>query len=299
MDIKEILKKAGGDILTEDTLAAIDTAFTTAVNEKAEEKIKERLTLEVEQALIAQDDEHTGKLEKLLEAVDIDHTNKLKTVVEKQDLNHCEKLKFVVKKYRQQMVQEAVSLRDSLVNELSNYMDLYLEKVIPTKTLTEAVQNFQARTMVENIKKIISIDSSYVTEQIREALLDGKSQIDNLKKQVNQTVTENVELNKRAKKAEAILILEQKTQGLSEDKKTYVQKVLADKDPEYITENFNYVVEMFERDEQDEVEILGESAKNKAVSHGIDTPVVQDDAGNEKTKAPINEYLSELKRGDH
>ncbi len=300
-DIKELLKKASGDILTEDTLTAIESAFSTAVNDKAENISKTRLTLEVEKALIQQDEEHTAKLEKLLEAIDTDHTNKLRTVVAKQDDNHCKKLEFVVNKYRKQMVTEATALRDSLVNEMSNYMDLYLDKVVPKEIISEAIKNTQARTMVENIKKIISVDKSFVTEQIREALLDGKSQIDNLKRKVNQVMAENVDLNKQAKNAAANLILEQKTQGLPEDKKAYVRKVLAEKDPEYIAENFNYVVEMFERDEQDEVELLGESAKNRAVSRDVDTPVTKKDVGenNNADNAPVNEYLSELKRGDH
>lgn len=300
--IKDLLKKAAGEVLTEDTLNSIETAFNTAVTEKAKEAaeatINERLQLEVQNALTKQDDEHATKLTQVLEAVDADHVKKLKAVVGKIDENHSGKLKWLVKKYRTQMQTEATKLRDKLVGDISNYLDLYLQKMVPTEQITEAVQNIQARKMLDNIKKIISVDSSFVTEQIREALLDGKTKMDNLQKQLNKTIEENVELNTAAKKAEAELILERKTVDLPDDKKGYVKKVLAEKDPEYITENFDYVVEMFERDQQDEVELLREGANQKAVSRGVDQPAAEKSA-EANAGEPVNGYLSELERFDH
>lgn len=295
MDIKEILKQAAGDVLTEETLTAIDSAFTTAVDSKVEAKAKEQLTLQVEQALTKQDDEHTEKLGKLLEAVDADHVMKLKTVVAKLDESHCGKLTFIVKKYRNQLQTEAAKLRDTLVNEVSNFLDLYLDKVAPTEQISEAVANTEARKMLEAIKKVIAVDSSFITEQVREALVDGKQKINALQNQLDGTIKENVELNKAKKTAEANLILEKKTQGLPEDKKIYVNKVLAEKDPEFITENFNYVVEMFERDEQDEVELIEEAARNGSVTRNIDQPVAKEADGNQAA-TPVNGYLSELER---
>lgn len=307
-NVTDLLKKAAGEVLTEDTLASIESAFQTAVKEKAkteadtlvEAKVKERLTLEVENALEKQDDEHATKLSRLLEAIDTDHVKKLKNVVSKIDENHSGKLKWLVKKYRTQMQTEAAQLRDTLTTQISNYLDLYLGKTVPTDQITEAVENIQARKMVDNIKKIISVDSSFVTEQIREALLDGKAKIDNLTKELNQTIQENVELNQKSKSAQANLILEQKTMDLPDDKKAYVKKVLAEKDPEYITENFDYVVEMFERDQQDEVELLKEDAQRDVVSRNVDQPVITESSETaDEADVPVNGYLSELKRFDN
>lgn len=305
-NVTELLKKAAGEVLTEETLASIEAAFQTAVAERAkkeagtlvEDKVKERLTLEVENALSKQDEEHATKLSKLLEAIDTDHVKKLKAVVGKIDENHSGKLQWLVKKYRGQMQTEAAQLRDTLTTQISNYLDLYLDKTVPMDQITEAVQNLQARKMVDNIKKIISVDSSFVTEQIREALLDGKEKIDNLTRELDQTIKENVELNQKTKTAQANLLLETKTMDLPDDKKSYVKKVLSEKDPEYIEENFDYVVEMFERDQQDEVELLKEDAKKGAVSNEVDQPVITESSEAEEADAPVNDYLSELKRFD-
>jgi hypothetical protein len=102
-----------------------------------------------------------------------------------------------------------------------------------------------------------------------------------------------------AKQAQAELLLEQKTIDLPDDKKAYVKKVLAEKDPEYIKENFDYVVEMFERDQQDEVELLKEDAQKGAVSNEVDQPVITESSEADEADVPVNGYLSELKRFDN
>ena len=68
------LKEATKDILSEDSLKEIETAFNEAVNDKVQ--------LHVEKALLEQDEAHAAKLTELLEAVDSDHTKKLEKLVE-------------------------------------------------------------------------------------------------------------------------------------------------------------------------------------------------------------------------
>ena len=85
--ITDILQDKAKDILTEDTLGAIEAAFNKKVR------------LNVESALVKQDDEYSTKLEHLLEAIDIDHTKKLDKVMEAIDKNHSQKMVDVVKKY--------------------------------------------------------------------------------------------------------------------------------------------------------------------------------------------------------
>ena len=98
-DIKDTLKEATKDLLTEETLNGIQTAFDQAVEDK--------VSLHVEKALIEQDEDHAVKLEKLLEAVDTDHTGKLKSIVSAIDKNHSQKLKAVVDKYTNTLNEEA------------------------------------------------------------------------------------------------------------------------------------------------------------------------------------------------
>ena len=79
------LKEATKDILSEESLEEIETAFNTAVDNA----VNDKLALHVEKALLDQDDSHSKKLEALLETIDTDHTQKLNVLVRNCILNTC------------------------------------------------------------------------------------------------------------------------------------------------------------------------------------------------------------------
>lgn len=87
---------------------------------------------------------------------------------------------------------------------------------------------------------------------------------------------------------------------MSSSKKEYLTKILCDKSPSYIEENFNYVVEMFEKDENEERSVLAEQAKTKSVSKDakVPAPVINESVINNNSQEynPVTDYLSELKR---
>ncbi len=85
-NVTDILKvnDATKDILSEDILKEIETAFNANVDDKVK--------IHVEKALNEQDEDYAKKLEKLVEVIDADHTAKLNQVVEAIDTNHAQKL---------------------------------------------------------------------------------------------------------------------------------------------------------------------------------------------------------------
>ena len=102
-NVVQALKEAAGDLLSEETLTAIEESFNNTVDTK----VNELVTLQGEKALVEQDEDHATKLEALLEAIDVDHTNKLNRVIGAINENHADKLKEVVKKYSTDVVEEA------------------------------------------------------------------------------------------------------------------------------------------------------------------------------------------------
>ena len=114
--ISEQLKKVASDVLSEETLQAIEDAFTQSVQEKSEELS----ALRVEKALIEQDEAHAVKLEKLLEAIDADHTTKLHKVVAAIDKNHSQKLVSLVEKFKKELDQDAGTFKESVVDNISS-----------------------------------------------------------------------------------------------------------------------------------------------------------------------------------
>ena len=90
--------------------------------------------------------------------------------------------------------------------------------------------------------------------------------------------------------------------NLPDKKRAYVSKLLAEKSADEIEQNFQYVVEMFERDETEQAEVITEQAVEETISRTIDTPKSSENAEavSEQTESkPVNGYLTELKRLDH
>ena len=266
---EDILNAVNSDVLNEQSKKSIVEAFENAVNEKVDSRVK----LEIDDNIKRLDEKHTELLQTLLEAIDEDHTNKLKKVLLKVDSDYSDKLTKVIEKYEGMVKKEAIAFRDTLTTEMSNYMDMYLEKMIPRDQIQEAVNNTQAKRIIEKVKELVSIDEDFISDTIRDALQDGKNRIDSLTHELNEAIKSNIQINQDFKKTKSLLILEQKTADFDDNKRCYVMRVLNEKSPEEIEENFDYVVEMFERDEADEANILTEQATSKVKSNTIDTPV--------------------------
>ena len=267
---EDIISTIDNGILNEESKKSIVEAFEVAVNERVESKAK----IEVEEAVKQLDESHATKLQTLLEAIDQDHTNKLKKVLCKVDSDYAEKLQQVIEKYENMVQHEAITFRDQLTTEMSNYMDMYLGKMLPQEQITEAVENTQAKKIVDRIKELVSVDEDFITDTIRGALQDGKSKMETLSHELNEAIKTNIQINQDLKKTTAALILEKLTSDFDDSKKKFMVRVLSEKSPEEIKENFDYVVEMFERDEATEVEVITESAKRQVhlKSKVFDTP---------------------------
>lgn len=290
--VKDILKEATQGMLTEESLDEIQGAFDQAVDEK--------VTLHVEKALMEQDEDYSNKLTELLETIDTDHSAKLEKVVEAIDKNHAQKLATVVKHYTTQLTEAADDFSSEVVSKVSDYLDLYLEENVPAQEIAEAVKNKKAQGLLEQLRHTLGVDFALSQDTIKEAIIDGKNQISEATATNEQVAMENKELKESLQTVQAELILERKTAELPEAKKNYIVKVLGDKSPEFITENFEYTLKMFDKSEEERLEELQEEAKVDAESAQVDRPTAQEvvqESTEEKEFSghPIlNEYMNEL-----
>lgn len=269
-DITNLLKEATKDLLTDETLKAI----SEAVEKKAEEKVQ----LAVEAALVKQDEEYAEKLEKVLEAIDADHTEKLDKIVSRLDESHAvkfqhalkvldeshsEKLVNIVKLYENALKSEAEQFKSTLVEQLSDYIELYIDNAIPAQQIAEATENARSRKIVNEVKRLVGLSDEFVNENIKEALLDGKKQIDEANETTEQVRKQLALITEKAEKLEKQIFLEHKLANFPAGKKEYMLRVLSEKKIEDVKENFNYVSEMYDKKEEDEMETLKESATVK------------------------------------
>jgi len=311
--IKNILNEQFKDLISEETLNTIEEAFLQAVEEKSKEKIQlesesvkqkldEHYTAKLEEVIEKIDTDHSAKLKKLVEAIDTDHAVKLQKLVRGIDKKHTQMLEQVVEKYEGELQEEAKQFQDRIVEEVSNYLDLYLDKNLPKDQISEAVQNIKAVKQLAQIRQIVGITEEFVDLEVKEALVDGKKTIDSLRAELNEALKENAQLNQRANKAEASTILEKRTSDMPSAKKQFVTKLLGNKAPQYIEENFSYVVEMFEKETQEEVDEIKESVKQQFTqTPRVDRQIIEESTefNNEiertESSDSVTGYLNEMK----
>tara|TARA_R110000824_G_scaffold61457_3_gene163448 strand:+ start:2713 stop:3600 length:888 start_codon:yes stop_codon:yes gene_type:complete len=290
-NIKDTLKETTKDLLSEDALNQIESVFDEAVNARAH--------LQVESAIAKQDEDHAGKVQTLLEAIDDDHSKKLENIVEAINGNHTEKLKVIVSRYQNVINEEAANFKSTLVDTISNYLELYLEKTFPADMMEEAVSNKRSESVLKEVRKLLGVDLALAKDTIREAVADGKNQLVTQNGKLNTLVQENAELKTKVAILESNTTLDDLSQNLPDHKKKYIYKVLGGKDSEFIKENFDYTIKLFDKELNTEVEQLTEEASHN-VRGKVDTVMesldVQSElpAGNVDDDPLFRKYMGEL-----
>jgi len=288
-NITDTLREATKDILTEDVLKEIETAFNSSVNEKVK--------IHVEKALIEQDEDYSKKLEKLVEAIDTDHTSKLDKVVEALDSDRAEKLKQVVERYETAIAKEAANFKETLVESISKYLEKYIDEKLPLGDIEAAVKNKKALNMLSNIREALAIDMALSKDSIKEAVVDGKNKIDEAAKQLEASNKKVNELTTELNKMKADLALEKNIQDLDPERKTYMKKMFKGKSADFITENFKYTLGLYEKTEEERLTGLRDEAVKETVSEKVDRPVIAESVATDDAVNPgFSNYMSELSK---
>jgi len=279
---KEELPKDIEEVLTNESVEAIENAF------------KEKLELSVEAALTQQDDLYAEKLETLVASIDKDHAQKMERLVEAVDTNNAEKLAKVVSMYEGQLNEEAASFKETLVESISNYIEEYVDEAIPAEAIMEATRNKEALNVLSNLRNTLAVDSSLMAESVKTAIVEGKSEIDELKAEIAELKSNNQTLTESYNEAKSAAFLESRTAKFTEKKAAYLKKVLSDKTPRFIEENFEYTARLFDRKEKEQMEVIREEAiSQRTVKADAPKPVVVEKV---EPKSAGNPYLDGLNK---
>lgn len=268
--LKELLKESTKDMLSEDNLDKIQKLFDESVKVKVDKQLADKKQVYVESALAKMDEDHANQLEKVLEDIDIDHTNKIKQVVEALENKHAHGLSQIVEKYQVGVKNEMTTFRENMLTKLDKFFDLVIEGAIPTEDVKAAVENTHYKKLFEHVSKLLNLGEITKNETVREGLLDAKNQIDTLKEQVKTLKTQNQKLVKESVKEESKKLLSEKCEGLTKSKKEYIFKVLGNKDSEFINENFDLTLNLYDENEDSNLEQLRQTAKSKVIEEKID-----------------------------
>ena len=295
MKIEDILKKLGNDVLNEDTQQSIVEAFNNAV--------EAQLTERVEVELIAQDSEYTEELKGLLEALDTDHTvkaqalfeeiqNKHKVEVKELDEKYTKDLKTVIDHYEEQMGEQTKQVMESLVETIDMYLDEVLEEAIPKQQLQEMATNRYSQQLLDKIKHIAVVDESFKNKEIREAIENGATQLNQLRKEKDVALEE-------ARKVKVANLLAEKTASMPKEKASYIVNLLEGKDYDFVASNLEYTERMFER--KDSKDRVNARKKTLLVTENVDRPLQTKDGDdttlNEQTESQIPAYMQDYVKG--
>ena len=285
-DIKTILGEATNGALNEEVLSEIEKVF--------EQKVNDRVEIHVEKALQEQDELYSEKLNTLIEKIDTDHTAKLERVVEALDSDRASKLKLVIEKYEEELNEDAAKFKQSLVESISDYLDVYLEEVVPTDSIKEAVKNTKAVKVLESLRSHLAVDSALEKESIKEAVKDGHDQINEANQKLESAIQENAKLEKELNKAKVEYLIESKSAGLDSKAKKFVEKAFKGKSVSFINENFDYTVKLFKKKEGSRLETLKEEAYSDMEK--VDVVYESNDQVIEEQSSQSNPYLNELSK---
>ena len=268
MKFDDMLKELGEDIFTEELRTKITKMYDAAVSES----VKQQVGLVVDSELEKIDEEHAKQLEGLLESIDQKHLEQMESLVESIDQNYTNKLVTLAEAYENELKDGANTLRESLARNISNYLDVYLDKAFPADTVKEAVENTKAARMVAKIMDVVGIDPEYMSESVKDAIAESKTSVDVLSKQLEDATKKNSLLVEEITKLKTSLVLEQKIQGFNQTKRDYIKRRLQNKSLEEIEENYKFVLEMYERDELDKRDAARARTETQTISKKIDVP---------------------------
>lgn len=287
---KELLSLFPEDIqkvLTEESLQTI------------KDVIDGKIELNVEAALSKQDDVYSERLKELVKIIDNDRATKLKRVVESVDKANAAKLLKLVKKYETQQLQEAKKFKKQLVSTVNAFLDEEaITSIVNESEISQAVKNTTAFNVLENLRKVLSVDSVMMKESVQEAFIDGKKQLDEKDQQIQKLQKESKELKEKLDSTHKQVFLAEKMADFPQDKAKFVKNTFSDKSFEFIKENFDYVAKLFDKNDKKQKKMIKEQAVNgrkTKVDHVPEQKVVNEKVNN-KNEASVDPYLSELQK---
>jgi len=282
------------DLLNEDVISVIGEKSLVAIQEAFENKVE----LTTEAALIAQDEVYAEKLNELIKAIDKDHSSKMKRVVEAVDADRTQKLLKIAKKYERTLNEDSSAFKKQMIGAVSVYLDEFLEESISKEDLASAVKNKSAYSVLEKLRGVLAVDSVLMKESVQEAVLDGKTQIDNLAVENSKLKKQLSSLQENFNNIRVNALIEEKISNMANDKKSFIRKTLKDKSFDFVNENFDYVSRLFDKKEKEKIKSITEEAKQKKMDVDFipEYQNVVSESVNNNNDTSYNVYIDELSK---
>lgn len=146
----------------------------------------------------------------------------------------------------------AVRLQESkkISNSVNDYLDLYVESVLPKKTIVDYDRMRKLETIQESLKNMLLLDEDSVAAkkmQLEESFKKQKNDLETqcalMKAKLNESTRRQAQLSKKLDQYKAMDLLESKTQDLPAYEARQIKKRLAESSTSEIEKKFDKVLE--------------------------------------------------------
>lgn len=254
------------------------------------ENIDDEVTAKTEKLIEAIDSDSTAKLEKIVEAIDTDSTKKVEQIIEAIDTDTTSKTEKLIEKL--QGGTNAV-----LEENVSAFLDTYLEEKLPAETIVESVKMKKMTDALNEMKKILCVSDEYIQEEVKEAILEAKTELDAKDDKINELMEEKIELNKKQSLVEANSLLEGKTVGMDFKTKSYLEARFETSSVTEINEDFEAAKAAFKKSEAKRLD-EARNANPSMINETITKPNTNYGAMNESSDAIMDMYAGFINKTD-
>lgn len=151
-----------------------------------------------------------------------------------------------------QIQTAAVKMNESkkIANKVNDYLDLYVESILPKKTIVDYDRMQKLEKIQESLRDTLMLDDDVVAakkEQLEESFrkrnAQMKSEVAYLNAKLNESMKDNLKLQKKIGQYRALDMLEFKTKDLPSYEARQVKKLLSEANADEIEAKFDKVLE--------------------------------------------------------
>ena len=181
---------------------------------------------------------------------------------------------------------QSINESKKLARKVGNYLDLYVESVLPKKTIVDYDRMQKLEKIHESLKNMLVVDEDSVqqkkaelTESFNKDKKALETQIAKLQAKLNESMAKTQKLNRKIDSFKAMELLESKTKDLPTYEARKLKKRFADATTTEIEKNFKKVLESVQKevkeDEKEEETTLESEINN--ILEADDKQVKEDD----------------------
>ena len=162
--------------------------------------------------------------------------------------------------------------KEDITSKFSNFVDEILDEqmAIPDKVLEYARKGELYSDLIEQFKVRLGVDEGLLDEEVKALLKEAKTEIQKLRKDLDKSISERLEVKSDAQDLAAELYIRKKCDGLTVEQSTQVMQMLEGvKDRTEIDKKFEVIVEAYngnmdnDDDDDDDDDDDGKKKKKK------------------------------------